>query len=88
MHHATAGDLDRRGVGDLPRIDDIEFSRSSLYDVLSGHYDLSPASAHETHFAFAVSREDALLLRIGFVLLAAGVAGSALVAVPGAGGWP
>ena len=30
----------------------------------------------------------ARLLRVGFVLLAAGVAGSALVAVPGLGGWP
>ncbi|MFW3169416.1 MFS transporter [Geodermatophilus sp. CPCC 206100] len=30
----------------------------------------------------------AFLLRIGFVLLAAGVVGSALVAVPGLGGWP
>ena len=40
----------------VPRIEDIEFSRSSLYDVLSGHYNLVPASAHETHFAFAVDR--------------------------------
>jgi MFS family permease len=30
----------------------------------------------------------ARLLRVGFVLLAVGVAGSALVAVPGLGGWP
>jgi GntR family transcriptional regulator len=48
----------------VPRIEDVEFSRSSLYDVLSGHYDLAPASAHETHFAFAVGREDAALLRL------------------------
>ena len=40
----------------VPRIEDIDFSRSSLYDVLSGHYNLVPASAHETHFAFAVDR--------------------------------
>jgi GntR family transcriptional regulator len=48
----------------VPRIQDIEFSRSSLYDVLSGHYDLVPASAHETHFAFAVAGEDAALLHL------------------------
>ena len=29
-----------------------------------------------------------MLLRIGFVLLAVGIAATALVAVPGAGGWP
>ena len=27
----------------VPRIEDVEFSRSSLYDVLGGHYDLVPA---------------------------------------------
>ena len=48
----------------VPRIEDIEFSRSSLYDVLSGHYNLVPASAHETHFAFAVGGEDAALLHL------------------------
>ena len=48
----------------VPRIGDIDFSRSSLYDVLSGHYNLVPSSAHETHFAFAVGAEDAPLLRI------------------------
>ena len=48
----------------VPRIEDIEFSRSSLYDVLGGHYNLVPASAHETHFAFAVGRADAALLRL------------------------
>jgi GntR family transcriptional regulator len=48
----------------VPRIEDIEFSRSSLYDVLSGHYNLVPASAHETHYAFAVGADDAALLRI------------------------
>ena len=48
----------------MPRIEDIEFSRSSLYDVLSGHYNLVPASAHETHYAFAVGGEDAALLHL------------------------
>ena len=48
----------------VPRIQDIEFSRSSLYDVLGGHYDLVPASAHETHFAFAVAGVDAALLHL------------------------
>ena len=48
----------------VPRIEDIEFSRSSLYDVLSGHYDLVPASAHETHYAFAVAVDDAALLHL------------------------
>ena len=51
-------------AGLVPRIEDIEFSRSSLYDVLGGHYNLVPASAHETHFAFAVGGEDAALLRL------------------------
>jgi GntR family transcriptional regulator len=48
----------------VPRIQDIEFSRSSLYDVLSGHYNLVPASAHETHYAFAVAGVDAALLHL------------------------
>ena len=48
----------------VPRIGDIEFSRSSLYDVLSGHYNLVPTSAHETHYAFAVGGEDAGLLHL------------------------
>jgi len=48
----------------VPRIQDIEFSRSSLYDVLSGHYNLVPTSAHETHYAFAVGGEDAGLLHL------------------------
>ena len=48
----------------VPRIEDIEFSRSSLYDVLSCHYDLVPASAHETHYAFAVAVDDAALLHL------------------------
>jgi GntR family transcriptional regulator len=48
----------------VPRIEDIEFSRSSLYDVLGGHYNLVPASAHETHFAFAVDSGDAMLLHL------------------------
>jgi GntR family transcriptional regulator len=45
-------------------IDDIDFASSSLYDVLNGHYSLVPASAHETHFAFAVGGDDAALLGI------------------------
>jgi GntR family transcriptional regulator len=48
----------------VPGIESRDFSRASLYDVLAGHYSLFPASAHETHYAFAVGREEAELLRI------------------------
>jgi GntR family transcriptional regulator len=61
----------------VPRIGDIEFSRSSLYDVLSGHYNLAPSSAHETHFAFAVGGDDAALLRLD---VGAPVMGTELIA--------
>lgn len=48
----------------VPGIESRDFSGSSLYDVLSSHYGLDPATAHETHFAFAVDGEDAALLRL------------------------
>ena len=71
LHRLRLADGDPMGVQTayipahlVPRIEDIEFSRSSLYDVLGGHYDLVPASAHETHFAFAVGADDAVLLGV------------------------
>jgi GntR family transcriptional regulator len=48
----------------VPGIDAFGFTRASLYDVLGTHYSLVPATAHETHFAFAVDAEDAPLLRL------------------------
>jgi GntR family transcriptional regulator len=48
----------------VPGIGELGFAKASLYDVLGAHYNLVPASAHETHFAFAVGGEDAALLRI------------------------
>ena len=71
LHRLRLADGDPMGVQTayipaflVPRIEDIEFSRSSLYDVLSGHYNLVPASAHETHFAFGVGADDAALLHV------------------------
>jgi GntR family transcriptional regulator len=48
----------------VPGIEAHDFTRASLYDVLGTHYNLAPATAHETHFAFAVGAEDAPLLRV------------------------
>jgi GntR family transcriptional regulator len=48
----------------VPRIEAYDFTQASLYDVLATQYNLVPATAHETHFAFAVGAEDAPLLRI------------------------
>jgi GntR family transcriptional regulator len=48
----------------VPGIEAHDFRRASLYDVLATHYSLVPATAHETHYAFAVGAEDAPLLRI------------------------
>jgi GntR family transcriptional regulator len=48
----------------VPGIESRDFSGSSLYDVLASHFGLDPATAHETHFAFAVDGEDAALLRL------------------------
>ena len=43
----------------VPGIETFGFADASLYDVLGTHYNLVPASAHETHFAFGVGAEDA-----------------------------
>ena len=48
----------------VPGIDAFAFAKNSLYDVLGSHYNLVPASAHETHYAFAVDAQDAALLRV------------------------
>jgi GntR family transcriptional regulator len=61
----------------VPGIDAFDFATTSLYDVLGAQYSLMPASAHETHFAFAVEVEDAALLRVP---VGAPVMGTELVA--------
>ena len=48
----------------VPGIEGFDFAKASLYDLLRDHYNMVPASAHETHFAFGVGGEDAALLRI------------------------
>jgi GntR family transcriptional regulator len=48
----------------VPGVNALSFSSESLYEVLGAHYNLYPSSAHETHFAFGVGADDAVLLRL------------------------
>jgi GntR family transcriptional regulator len=60
-----------------PRIEAHDFEIASLYEVLGEDYALVPATAHETHFAFAVGVDDAALLRLD---IGAPVMGAELIA--------
>jgi GntR family transcriptional regulator len=71
LRRLRLADGDPMGVQDtyiphrlVPAIEELAFTRASLYDVLATHYHLFPTSAHETHFAFAVDGSDAALLSV------------------------
>jgi GntR family transcriptional regulator len=48
----------------VPRIDELSFVDTSLYEVLASHYSLRPASAREAHRAVPVPDDAAVLLRV------------------------